>query len=287
VSPGPTTLRIRRPGGLELRVHRFGSLDGSPPPVLLLHGFTGSVEAWGRLPETLAGVRPVLAVDLPGHGKSGIPDRPARVRLEEVVRDLVAVLNRVGAPRAAWVGYSMGGRVALGGAVQAPERVERLVLESASPGLETAEARARRRAADEDRARELDATVGEPGALVEWVDRWMGLPLFESQRRLPDEVLERERSRRLRGSPRGWSRVLRGMGTGSQPSFWRDLSRVRVPTLVLTGRLDPKFDHLGDRMARALPRGRRVRVDGAGHAVHLEAPEPWLREVGAFLNGPD
>lgn len=195
--------------------------------------------------------------------------------LEAVVDDLCGLLDAVGVDRAVWVGYSMGGRVALGAALLRPERVERLVLESASPGLVSSEERSERRALDERRARAL-----ETDGLAAFVDRWMTLPIFESQRDLPDGTRARERARRMKeGSVEGWARALRELGTGSQPSFWERLDRVTMPVLLLAGGRDEKFVAIATRMAGAIPLATRVTVPGAGHAVHLEAPRDWLKAV--------
>lgn len=261
--------------------HRLGLSDrGGGPPILLLHGFTGSVEAWGDVVlEGLVGQGfRVLAVDLPGHGRSDVPDSPDRYRIEAVVEDLVEVLDARDVERADWVGYSMGGRVALGGAVLRPERVRSLVLESASPGLELEEHREARRRSDDALARRiLDRGIEA------FVDEWMDLPLFASQRRLPDAVLSRTRRRRLRCSPRGLANTLRGLGTGSQPSFWSDLESLPHRTLLLAGSLDAKYVEIARRMAARIPGARRRVVPDAGHTVHLEAPETWLRSVCEFL----
>lgn len=273
--PGPRERRVPVGDGLALRVHERG--DG--PPLLLLHGFTGSVEAWGEpLLGSLACRHRVLAVDLHGHGRSDTPPSPARSTMEHVVDDLTRVLDAAGAPGAAWVGYSMGGRVALAAAVLRPRRVERLVLESASPGLATDEERRDRREQDEARARALEAEGVAP-----FVERWMELPLFASQRGLPPEVRASERRRRLANRAEGLAVSLRGMGSGSQPSFWDALETLRAPTLLLTGGEDRRFGRLADDMAARLHDARRRDVPGAGHAVHLEAPEAWLQAVLPFV----
>ena len=248
--------------------------------MLLLHGFTGSVEAWGEVilqGLAAAGLR-VLAVDLPGHGRSDVPDTPRRYHLESVVHDLLDVLDARGLERPAWVGYSMGGRIALGAAVLHPDRVGRLVLESASPGLESEADREARRRSDEALSRRiLDRGIEA------FVSEWMDLPLFATQRRLPEPVIARARRRRLRCSPRGLALTLRGLGTGSQPSFWADLGSLPHRTLLLAGGLDTKYVEIAERMAARISGVERRTVADAGHTVHREAPEAWLRSVGEFL----
>jgi 2-succinyl-6-hydroxy-2,4-cyclohexadiene-1-carboxylate synthase len=261
----------------SLRVLEGGRSD--LPPALLLHGFTGSVEAWGET--ILAGLEPharILAVDLPGHGESPAPPSSGEWGLEEVLAALLEVLDGVGVARADWIGYSMGGRIALAAGVLQPGRVRRMVLESARPGLPTEEERDRRRRQDELLARRL-----ETGGIEAFVDFWLAQPLFATQGRLPARVRKEERARRLRQDPRALAAALRGMGTGNQPSFLDRLPEVRVPTLLLTGSQDRKFEGIARDMEELLSRGVHRSVRGAGHAVHLEAPERWLEAVVPFL----
>jgi len=254
---------------------------GEGEPLLLLHGFTGSWRAWGdSLLVGLARRRWVLALDLPGHGSTSVPDDPAFHTLSAVVATCVRVLDRRGIRDADWLGYSMGGRMALGAAVMEPERVRRLILESASPGLEHPEERALRRESDARRAAGI-----ETGGVEAFVEEWLSLPLFATQARLPPRVRARERTRRLGNRARGLAASLRGAGTGNQPSFWGDLPGLRIPVLLLSGGDDLRYGEVAGRMASRLPSATHRVVVGAGHAVHLERPREWLLEVGRFLEG--
>jgi len=124
---------------------------GTGVPLLLLHGFTGRGSGWGTLATALARQFRLIVVDLPGHGRSGIPPDPDRAGVERSADDLASILQREGCAPAHVLGYSLGARVALRLAVAHPDVVRRLVLESPSAGLANAEERQARRAADEDR----------------------------------------------------------------------------------------------------------------------------------------
>jgi 2-succinyl-6-hydroxy-2,4-cyclohexadiene-1-carboxylate synthase len=174
----------------------------------------------------------------------------------------------------------MGARVALAAAARRTAPLRALVLESGSPGLAGGERRQARSRADGARAAMLERDGIEP-----FVDAWLAQPLFRSQRALPESIRRSERERRLAQDPRALAACLRGLGTGSQPSFWAELGRIAVPTLLVTGRRDRKFDALAEAMAERLPGARRSRIAGAGHAVHLERPNAWLAVVSAFLKG--
>lgn len=256
-----------------------GEPSAGLPPLLLLHGFTGSSLAWGGpLLTTLAARTRVVAVDLPGHGGSDLPPAGRPPTVPGVVELLEELAGRLSLLPAVWVGYSMGGRVALAAAVLRSAPVAGLVLESSSPGLESEEARRERRVLDEGRARSLEAGGMEP-----FVEEWLASPLFQGLQRLPEAERLEERERRLRNRPGALAAVLRGMGTGSQSWLGGDATRVTVPTLLLAGALDPRYVDEARRMERMLPHGRVVEVPGAGHVVHREAPAAWLGAVLSFL----
>lgn len=254
---------------------------GSGPPLLLLHGFTGSREEWADLIPRLAPLREVLAVDLIGHGRAPAPADPARYTMERCVADLLALLDALGIGRADVLGYSMGGRVALQLAAAAPGRVGSLILESTSPGIADPAERAARAASDDELADRI-----EREGLAWFVDHWAALPLFASQAALPAGVLAALRERRLRGSAVGYANSLRGMGAGRQSSLWERLPDLGVPALLIGGELDAKYAAILEHMSRLMPQARHVTVPGAGHAVHLERREAFTKLVVGFLQQP-
>ena len=255
---------------------------GEGPALVLLHGFTGSAATWAPFVAAFAREFDTVAIDLPGHGASDAPDDPARYSMERTVGDLVAILDRLGIERAAWLGYSMGGRVALGAAVMAPSRVAALVLEGASPGLADPAERAARVRDDEA----LAAFIEREGVAA-FVERWEALPLFASQGRLPEEVRAAQRRQRLANDPRGLANSLRGIGQGTQPPLHDRLGEVGVPALLLAGAGDAKFRRLAQEMAGAMPAAEVMIIEGAGHAAHLEQPRAFEEAVRAFLHRVD
>ena len=253
------------------------------PPVVLLHGFTGSASTWEDLATSLAGAgHAVVAVDLIGHGASDAPEAETRYAIERVADDLVSVLGTLDHEQARWLGYSLGGRVALLLAARHPASVAALVLEGATAGL--ADSRERK-----ERARADDALAGriERIGVTAFVEEWERLPLWSSQRSLPETVRARLRAQRLGNDAGGLARALRGMSVGRQPSLWEELGSLRAPTLLLTGALDEKFTAIAREMAHALPNATMERIEGAGHAAHLERPRAFAEAVLRFLDGED
>ena len=259
---------------IELSARVFGEGE----PLVLLHGFTGSSDAWGDLVQRLARRRRVIAFDLPGHGGSPIPHAPEEARLPQVADALVRALGSLQVRDADWVGYSLGARTALHVALAHPDAVRGLVLEGGSPGIADSVERAAR--ADADAA--LAASIERDG-LERFVDAWLAQPLFATQASLPADVRRRERARRLGGSAAGYAAALRAMGTGTQEPLWGRLAEIRARVLLVAGARDVKYCGLARAMAAALRDARVAIVPGAGHAVHLERPDAWLDEVESFL----
>lgn len=252
---------------------------GAGEPLLLLHGFTGSRATWRDLWPQLATRFRVLAIDLPGHGGSDAPVDPARYTIFRVAADLVEILKRRAARPAHWLGYSMGGRLALYAALHHPGAVRALLLESASPGLATASERQQRRAADESLALRI-----ERDGVARFVDEWERLPLFAGLARLPAEAQAELRRQRLANSAAGLANSLRGMGTGAQPSLWERLPELAVPTLLVVGAEDDKFVAINRRMAARRPAAELRVVPDAGHTIHLEQPAAFLAAILSFLD---
>ena len=251
---------------------------GKGSPLLLIHGFTGSRDAWSHLQPLLGDRYRVLAPDLPGHGESPLA---ADTSFQRTVEQLLALLDATGLERVDVAGYSLGARVALALCLRAPERVGRLVLESGNPGL-------RRRRDRGERRREDDALaeVIERDGLEAFVRRWEALSLFDGLRSLPADVRARLRERRLSHHPGALAGSLRALSLGAQPSYWARLWTVRAPSLLLTGARDAKFTDIARAMAAEMPLVWGHIFPGAGHAPHLESPEEWAREVTSFLSAP-
>ncbi len=258
--------------GIDIHVAMKG--DDSLPTIVLLHGFTGSTATWQEVSELFNGQFRTVAIDLTGHGKTAVPEDVARYSMEQQVEDLEAIFDKLSLERFTLLGYSMGGRVALAYAVQYPRRVSSLVLESSSPGLKTIEERAARKAADN---RLADRIVAD--GLPAFVDFWESIPLFASQRALPEEKKRAVRTERLLQREMGLANSLRGMGTGSQPSYWQQLHALNLAVLLITGELDTKFENIAREMMGYFSNARHETIVHVGHAIHVENPAVFATMV--------
>jgi 2-succinyl-6-hydroxy-2,4-cyclohexadiene-1-carboxylate synthase len=264
--------------GDGLRLHM--TIAGEGPPLVLLHGFTGSAEAWAPVWAPLGARCTTIAVDLPGHGRSSAPDDPRRYAQPHFADDLERVLQALGLQRVAVLGYSMGGRAALHFALRHRASVAALLLESTSPGIADDGERHERAAADIA----LAAAIERDG-IAAFVERWEALPLWASQRALSDSERARLRAQRRENHPRGLANSLRGAGAAAESSLASHLSALGMPALLVAGALDTKYVAIGQELERLLPNARLAIIPDAGHAVHLERPAELATVVTGFLRG--
>lgn len=223
---------------------------------MLLHGFTQTGVSWRPVVERLGDEVEVVTPDLPGHGTAGA------TRLD--LAGTAAAVAEVGG-RATYVGYSMGGRVALRLALDRPDVVERLVLVGATAGIDEPAERAARRDADETLARRIEADGVEA-----FLDGWLAQSLFAGLTPAPDDLAAR------RANPAaGLAASLRLSGTGAMdPPWWDELPALAVPTTLVAGEHDPKFRALAHRLAESIGGPTElVVIPDTTHPCHLQSPD--------------
>lgn len=261
----------------DVRYHVEISAQGRPP-LLLLHGFTGSGASWHHVAERLAQTFTVIRIDLLGHGQTIAPDDAARFEMQYAAHDVIHVMRELGFNHFGLHGYSMGGRLALYTALYHPENIAALSLESASPGLVTDSERAARKNSDDALAQRI-LMDGVPA----FVEYWENIPLFASHAQRLDETVNRyQRDIRMANRADGIANSLKGMGTGVQPSQWEMLPQLHRPVLLITGEEDAKFTSINAQMVSQLPNAIHLSIHKAGHTVHLEQHEAWLSAVTVF-----
>ena len=247
------------------------------PTYVLLHGFAGAPAAWDAIVQRLPPRARVLRPALVGHAGPPTPDAPAGFDAE--VARLAALIGAADARGAHLVGYSLGGRLALGLIAADPDIATRVTVIGAHPGLpEDAPERAAR-AADDERWAELIEREGAAGFARAWADQ----PIFASQRTLPAPLFAGQEAQRAAHDPRGLAHAMRALSLARMPDLRPALARVHVNTTFMAGGLDEKFVALADETAAILPEGRaRVRVlPGAGHNLLLERPIDVAAELAS------
>ncbi|MCK4729198.1 MAG: 2-succinyl-6-hydroxy-2,4-cyclohexadiene-1-carboxylate synthase [Desulfobacterales bacterium] len=251
--------------------------DPSAPPVVFLHGFMGSACDWGEVIEHLSGTYYCIAVDLLGHGKSlDLADDDAYTP-PGAATCVVRTMKHLHLIPAAVVGYSMGGRLALYLASHWGLVCSKLIVESATAGIQGEADRVTRQQADEKRARDL-----ERGRFEEFLQTWYRQPLFATLAEDPDK-LERIIQQRRLNNPTELARILRGMGAGAQAPLWSHLPGLTIPVLLMAGERDSNYVNIAGAMAKLLPHAVLEIVSGAGHNVHVENCRAVAERIKRFL----
>ncbi|MCT7986274.1 2-succinyl-6-hydroxy-2,4-cyclohexadiene-1-carboxylate synthase [Laspinema sp. A4] len=260
----------------EFHYKIFGNTQN--PSILLLHGFMGKGDNFSELIQHLLDKFCCVTVDLPGHGKTQIWGGDDCYQIPQTAQGLIQLLNELEIVRCYLLGYSMGGRLALYLTLHFPERFEKVILESASPGLQSAEARSQRRYQDEILAQQL-----ETQDFYSFLSQWYQQPLFDSVRHHPN--FDRLFQNRLQNQPQLLAISLRQMGSGSQPSLWEMLPSHPVPLLLLVGEWDHKFQEINHKITQVCPVAQLEIIPDSGHTIHWENPSVYLKSVIKFFSG--
>ena len=243
------------------------------PPIVFLHGFLGAGSDWGEIAAPLAEDYFCVCPDLPGHGANITRDFDAQLSIPQLALELRALCAALSLSAPIVVGYSLGGRVALAAAVQHPEIMQALMLESTSAGLDTEAERQARAATDDARAAVLLAD-----GIAAFMRTWYAAPLFESLQMRP-QLLAKLQAARMCNDARWMSKVVSELSPGRAASVWAELPSVRLRTLLLAGALDVRYTESAQRMCAAMPNAICNVVADAGHNVHLEQPTAYIQAL--------
>lgn len=240
-------------------------IEGRGPALLLLHGFTGSIETMAGLSTALRHHFCVISIDLPGHGRTSVPDDSSWYTFSRCNSVLEGILDQLRIEKCLICGYSMGGRMGLLFAANCPSRVAAVVTIGASGGIEVEKDRRLRKEEDE----KLAAFIELEG-IQSFVQRWMDHPLFASQQKRGQAFLDEAYRQRLGNNPSSLAYSLRGTGTGSQKPVYLDLQELDIPMLFIAGEDDRKFCDLALQLKKNCRDGHTCFIKQAGHAAHLE-----------------
>jgi pimeloyl-ACP methyl ester carboxylesterase len=251
----------------------FIDTGGDKPPLLFVHGLSGSWQNWLLNIPSFMDTHRVVAPDLPGFGSSELPEGP--ISIQDFARVVDALCDRIGVESAVVVGNSMGGFVGAELALAFPTRVPRLVLVSAA-GLST-----------EYMARLLQVTETRTAARRKSVVRRPRLRrlVLQSIFRYPEKLSRPLLWEQVQGSGKpGFVPALEAL---MSYSFRDRLARIECPTLIVWGRNDMLVTvRDAERYERLIgSNARKVIFEDTGHAAMLERPSRFNALLREFLAG--
>jgi pimeloyl-ACP methyl ester carboxylesterase len=243
---------------------------GHGPPVLLIHGVGLNADAWEPQIATLSSRRRVIAIDMPGHGKSDL--LPDGAGLGDFVAEIAGFIDAMGLSPVPVVGHSMGALIALGLALDYPEKVAAVVALNAVFCRDPVA-----RSAVEARAAQLTGGAFEvTGPVARWFPNDPNGPLA---RRAADWLHAVD--------PKGYATAYHVFATADHVHEGR-LGELLCRALFMTGVSDPNSTPvMSDRMAREATYGRSVALPGARHMMHLTHPMEVSRTIDSFINAAD
>jgi pimeloyl-ACP methyl ester carboxylesterase len=244
---------------------------GSGSPVVCVHGLGGSSNTWSAIQHDL-GEHRLVRIDLPGSGRSPLPD--TELSMDLFVDGLLKVCQQLGISQAQWLGHSMGTIVCQHLAIANPGLVRGLVL--FGPVTELPEA-----GRVGMRVRAEKVAKGGMQGMQEATDALLEVAVSASIRRHNPSAYAFVRESLLRQSPRAYAATCLALAQASGV----DIENIRVPALLISGDEDkvapPDAVHA---MARRLPYARAVVLPRCGHWTPIEKPQDCAREARYFLN---
>jgi pimeloyl-ACP methyl ester carboxylesterase len=260
-----TTLHLN---DADLAYHEQGSGD---PPLLLLHGFTGSRLDWADVVSELARDRRVVAYDQRGHGDSTNFGRRDAYTFTQLVADLAAVVDAQGLAPFDLLGHSMGGVVAMGYALAHADKLRSLIL--------------------------MDTAGAPAGAIPQaWVDNVLEMARRDGMGAVAEMMIGFLDNTPTPPSPAGRERLLyklSNMDVEAFAAFASELNTYRsqlpalaaldVPTTVIVGANDAGLRAGADDLAATIPNAQLVVIPDAGHSPQEDQPAAWLAAVRAHL----
>jgi esterase len=246
-----------------------GTADAEP--LLLLHGLYGQSGNWGSHARTLAASHEVYALDARNHGQSAHSDT---MSFDEMAADLLETMDALGLDSARLLGHSMGGKIVMTAALQAPERVARLVVVDIAP---VAYARSESRELKGLCAMDI-ASIASRSEADEALSQWV------SDKRVRDFLLTN-----LQNGPEGyrWRFNLPVLASSfAEITGWNSgEERYEGPVLFVKGSESDYIDDIHrEAIMRQFPAAVLKQVEGAGHWVHSEQPEAFLALLRDFLD---
>ena len=252
--------------GVRLRYAYKG--DPSGTPVIMLHGYTDSWFSFSPVLPLLDQKYRVYILDQRGHGDS---DRPVGgYALQQFAADVIAFMDAMKLQQATIVGHSMGSFVAQHVAVEAPERVSKLVLVASATSI--------RNNVVLDLQREIRALSSET-VPENFARDFQVSTIFQP---LAPEFLQAVVKESLKTPARVWREVMAEMVA---PEASVSLKKVKTPTLILWGDKESVFPRSEqDALASSLRNSVLKIYPETGHALHWERPERFAKDLQDFIN---
>ena len=244
-------------------------IEGSGIPLILVHGLGMDRTMWDLQVPVFSQEYQVITYDLRGHGLSEAPDHPYSIDM--FADDLDQLLHFLGLRKAAVIGLSLGGRIALRFSLKFPLQAQALILADAQSETPPESA---------ERFRNL-AQVARQEGMAKTAEIFFSIPSLQGLANRKPARWEKEKKRFLQSSVAGWANAC--LAIAEMKPMNDHLSAVSAPTLALAGAEDEPYLPYLDLYLRKIPRCKKELIPQANHMCNLENPEAFTQTVLSFL----
>jgi len=242
--------------------------ENETSPILFLHGFAGSSRTWNHIITQLNCY--TIALDIVGHGKSKFLDINSHYSLNDWSDELNFILNELEISKIKLCGYSMGGRLAIAFASKYPDKIEKLIIESAHLGIMDSLAKKKRYKEDLFLSKLIEKDMSI------FAEKWQKMPLFSNQKMRNEKAYLNQQKIRLSQNPLQLSYALRSFSQGKMKSYKNKFREFDFPILIINGSEDVKYKEIGKQMTKINPKAKQYVVPKANHNVHLESSQVFI-----------
>ena len=248
--------------GIEMKYVEMGNPDGAP--LVLIHGMTDSSRGWSLMAPYLADSFHIYIPDLRGHGDTDKPDMKM-YPTSLYASDIASFMDNLSIDKADIVGHSLGGTVAQALAVNYPEKVEQLVLESTFP-VESGDSM----------MYETILEFGDNPPDDAFMNNW-----YSNPNPVDEEFLSYAMEESQALPAYNWQQIAKGSGSSDLIPFMDELDS---PTLILWGSEDELAGkEQQDELEQLIADADLIEYEGNGHNIQWEIPEKMAQDVQDFL----
>jgi pimeloyl-ACP methyl ester carboxylesterase len=253
-------------------------VTGSGKWLTLVHGAGDNLGAWWNQVPVFSRSYRVLTYDVRGYGQTETP--PENYSTDILIEDLHGLLKALGINETYLMGYSMGGRVAIGLTLKYPKMIKALIV--ANSPLGSMPQRSEEQLQEMAKMREQRMKIVEEQGLAPIMDESMAMVFSAGWPEKNREVFEQYKNIRLTNNPKSYVVAMRSMTMGGPAP---DVSSIHCPTLIIGGESDGLMGADSARAGQALIPGSKLKVMPTGHASYIEQPEEFNTAVLGFLAG--
>lgn len=244
--------------------------------IIFIHGFMGDSSDWNIVKKSFEKNYHILAVDLPGHGKSDLPSTPYTfTSIAENIRQKIKKYKK-----SSYIsGYSLGGRVALYCLDLFPELIRGIILESSHPGITSKKEKKERYGQDIKMLQQVKSNE----ELKLFLCQWYSSSIFKNINKHKNyfSMINKKTNNNITNLKKS----LKYLSLGIQRDFWPLLKRTNIPILFLSGELDLKYSEIGKNLSNINHKIIELNIKNASHNIHFTHSEKYISEIEYFLEG--